>query len=216
LLIQPLTNTTADKEWAAILSQMYQRWAVKEGLRYYLFYYAESETYLPGNIELPSATYGLLQRETGIHTLCAPEYKELAHACVVVCPSAPEEYQAPSYEEFQLQPTRGVSWMHLGYLNRISKAVRVTHRATGISAACDEERSQRRNIMRATQLVRCRVQSQESQPPLKIRTYTKGEHPFVRDHQTGLEHGDTAAILNGDLNSFLRASIRQPLSILGL
>jgi peptide chain release factor 2 len=211
-----MTNTNADEEWAAILSQMYQRWAVKEGLRCYPFYYTAGETYLPGNIEFTSATYGLLQRETGIHTLCAPAYKEPARVRVIVWPSAPEEYQAPSYEEFQLQSDRGVSWMHLGYLNRISKAVRVTHRATGISAACDEERSQLGNIMRATQIVRCRVQSQELQPLLKIRTYTKGEHPFVRDHQTGLEDGDTAAVLNGDLNNFLRASLRQPLSILGL
>ena len=195
---------------------MYCRWAVREGLRYYTFYYAESETYWPGNIELPGATYGLLQREIGLHTLCSPERNETARASVVVWPASPEEYQRPSDEEFQLQSTRGVSWIHLGYLNRTSRAVRVTHRATGISAACDEERSQLRNIMRATQIVQCRAQAQESQPPVKIRTYTKSEHPFVRDHQTGLVHGDTTAVLNGDLGSFLRASIRKPLSVLGI
>lgn len=224
------------QDWAEMLLRMYLRWAEREGLQ------AELDEVLPGEeAGIKSATftvkgqgaYGLLAAERGVHRLVRLSPYDQAHrrhtsfASLDVIPLLPE-----GDEEVEIDPkdlrvdTYRSSSAGGQHVNVTDSAVRITHLPTGITAACQNERSQMQNrvvamrILRARLAARMRREQQEKLESLRgpqmgiefgsqIRSYVLHPYRLVKDHRTGLEAGNVDAVLDGEIEGFIEAELRR-------
>jgi peptide chain release factor 2 len=225
------------QDWADMLLRMYLRWAEREGLE------AELDEVLPGEeAGIKSATftlsgpnaYGLLSAERGVHRLVRLSPYDQAHrrhtsfASLDVIPLLPED----SEEDIEIDPkdlridTYRSSSAGGQHVNVTDSAVRITHLPTGITAACQNERSQMQNravamrILKARLAERMRRERQERLENLRgerrdiefgsqIRSYVLHPYRLVKDHRTGLEIGNVDAVLNGDIEPLIEAELRR-------
>jgi peptide chain release factor 2 len=223
------------QDWAEMLLRMYLRWAEREGLE------AELDELLPGEeAGIKSATftvkgphaYGLLSAERGVHRLVRLSPFDQAHrrhtsfASLDVIPLLDEEK-----EEIEIDPkdlridTYRSSSAGGQHVNVTDSAVRITHLPTGITAACQNERSQLQNravamrILKARLAERMRRERQEKLESLRgermdiefgsqIRSYVLHPYRLVKDHRTNLEVGNVDAVLDGDLDRLIEAYLR--------
>ena len=225
------------QDWADMLLRMYLRWAEREGLD------AELDEVLPGEeAGIKSATftlkgpnaYGLLSAERGVHRLVRLSPFDQAHrrhtsfASLDVIPLLPED----SEEDIEIDPkdlridTYRSSSAGGQHVNVTDSAVRITHLPTGITAACQNERSQMQNravamrILKARLAERMRRERQERLENLRgerrdiefgsqIRSYVLHPYRLVKDHRTGLEIGNVDAVLNGDIEPLIEAEMHR-------
>ena len=225
------------QDWAEMLLRMYLRWAEREGLG------AELDEVLPGEeAGIKSATftlkgpnaYGLLNTEHGVHRLVRLSPFDQAHrrhtsfASLDVIPLLPEEAE----EDVEIDPKdlRIDIYRSTGpggqSVNTTDSAVRITHLPTGITAACQNERSQLQNRAMAMRILKARLverQRRERQEQLEqlrgpqmsaefgsqIRSYVLHPYHLVKDHRTNVEVGNVDAVLDGDINRFIEAELRR-------
>jgi peptide chain release factor 2 len=225
------------QDWAEMLLRMYLRWAERVGLT------AELDEVLPGEeAGIKSATftikgsnaYGLLSAERGVHRLVRLSPYDQAHrrhtsfASLDVIPFLPEEAE----EDIELDPkdlridVYRSSSAGGQSVNTTDSAVRITHLPTGITAACQNERSQLQNktvamrILKSRLADRMRRERQEKLENLRgqqmdiefgsqIRSYVLHPYQLAKDHRTGTEVGNVEAVLGGDLGRFIEAELRR-------
>jgi peptide chain release factor 2 len=225
------------QDWAEMLLRMYLRWAEREGLE------AELDEVLPAEeAGIKSATftlkgpnaYGLLSAERGVHRLVRLSPFDQAHrrhtsfASLDVIPLLEEE----DVEDIEIDPkdlridTYRSSSAGGQHVNVTDSAVRITHIPTGITAACQNERSQIQNRAVAMRILKARLADrmrQERQAKLEnirgerrdiefgsqIRSYVLHPYRLVKDHRTNLEVGNVDAVLAGDLDRFIEAELRR-------
>jgi peptide chain release factor 2 len=223
------------QDWTDMLLRMYLRWAEQEGFE------TELDEVLPGEeAGIKSATftlkgpnaYGLLSAERGVHRLVRLSPFDQAHrrhtsfASLDVIPLLPED------EEVEIDPkelridTYRSSSAGGQHVNVTDSAVRITHLSTGISAACQNERSQMQNravamrILKARLAERARREREQKIESLRgeqmgidfgsqIRSYVLQPYRLVKDHRTGVEVGNVDAVLNGDIEEFIAAELRR-------
>jgi peptide chain release factor 2 len=223
------------QDWAEMLLRMYLRWAEREGLE------AELDEVLPGEeAGIKSATftlkgpnaYGLLSAERGVHRLVRLSPFDQAHrrhtsfASLDVIPLVDEA------EEIEIDPKdlRIDVYRSAGpggqSVNTTDSAVRITHLPTGITAACQNERSQLQNKAVAMRILQARLaelrrrEQQEKIENLRghqmgidfgsqIRSYVLHPYRMVKDHRTNVEVGNVDAVLAGDLDRFIEAELRR-------
>ena len=223
------------QDWAEMLLRMYLRWAEREGLE------AELDEVLPGEeAGIKSATftvkgtnaYGLLSAERGVHRLVRLSPYDQAHrrhtsfASLDVIPLLEEEEAEIEIDPKDLRiDTYRSSSAGGQHVNVTDSAVRITHIPTGITAACQNERSQLQNravamrILTARLAERMRRERQEKIESLRgqrmdiefgsqIRSYVLHPYRLVKDHRTGLEVGNVDAVLDGDIDRFIEADLR--------
>jgi peptide chain release factor 2 len=223
------------QDWAEMLLRMYLRWAEREGLA------VELDEVLPGEeAGIKSATftvkgpnaYGLLQAERGVHRLVRLSSYDQAHrrhtsfASLDVIPLLEEEAVDIEIDPKDLRiDTYRSSSAGGQHVNVTDSAVRITHLPTGITAACQNERSQLQNravamrILTARLAERMRRERQEKLESLRgermdiefgsqIRSYVLHPYRLVKDHRTNLEVGNVDAVLDGDLDRFIEAYLR--------
>jgi peptide chain release factor 2 len=225
---------TESQDWAEMLLRMYLRWAEREGFQ------VELDEVLPGEeagvksstfiVHGPNA-YGLLSAERGVHRLVrispfdAQSRRHTSFASLDVIPLLPED------EELEIDPkdlrveTFRSSSAGGQHVNVTDSAVRITHIPTGITAACQNERSQMQNravamrILKARLAERARREREQRIENLRgeqrgidfgsqIRSYVLHPYQLVKDHRTGLEMGDVERVLGGDLDRFIEAELR--------
>ncbi len=225
------------RDWAEMLLRMYLRWAEREGLT------TEVDELLPGEeagitgatftVKGPNA-FGLLSTERGVHRLVRLSPYDQAHrrhtsfASLDVIPLIPEDAE----EDLEIDPkelridTYRSSSAGGQHVNVTDSAVRITHLPTGITAACQNERSQLQNravamrILKARLAERMRQERQEKIENLRglrkdiefgsqIRSYVLQPYRMVKDHRTGVEVGNVDAVLDGDLDRFIEAELRR-------
>jgi peptide chain release factor 2 len=224
------------QDWAEILLRMYLRWAEREGLE------AELDEVLPGEeAGIKSATftvkgasaYGLLSAERGVHRLVRLSPYDQAHrrhtsfASLDVIPLLEEEPEELDIDPKDLRiDTYRSSSAGGQHVNVTDSAVRITHLPTGITAACQNERSQLQNravamrILTARLAERMRRERQEKLESLRghrmdiefgsqIRSYVLHPYRLVKDHRTNLEVGNVDAVLDGDIDRFIEAELRR-------
>ena len=228
LEIHPGAGGTESQDWAEMLLRLYTRWAARRK------YAVEEMDFLPGDeagiksvtlrISGPHA-FGFLKSERGIHRLIrispfdASGRRHTSFASVDVIPDAGNDIQLDIKESdlrFDIFRSSGPGGQSV---NTTSSAVRVTHLPTGISAQCQNEKSQHHNKETALRVLRARLYNLELQKReaerqaeyagkdaiafgSQIRTYTLQPYRLVKDHRTGSESGDVDAVLDGQIDQF--------------
>jgi peptide chain release factor 2 len=228
---------TESQDWAEMLLRMFLRWAEREG------YEVELDEVNPGDeAGIKSATftvrgpnaYGVLSAERGVHRLVrispfdASSRRHTSFASLDVIPLLADEQDAdieidPKDLRVDTYRSSGAGGQHV---NVTDSAVRITHIPTGITAACQNERSQMQNRAVAMRILKARLadlarkQRQEKIENLRgerrdiefgsqIRSYVLQPYRMVKDHRTGVEIGDVDRVLDGDLQRFIEAELRR-------
>ena len=233
LTIHPGAGGTESMDWAEMLLRMYLKWLEKSGFKYKVIYLQPGEeagvkdaTVL---VEGPYA-YGYLKGERGVHRLVrispfdASRRRHTSFASVFVYPETEEVEVEINENDLKIDTFRasGPGGQHM---QKNETAVRITHIPTGIVVTCQSERSQHQNKETALKILRARLYAyykEKEREKLKEIEKEKGEiawgrqirsyvlHPYkmVKDHRTGYEVGNADAVLDGDLDGFIRAYLR--------
>jgi peptide chain release factor 2 len=224
---------TDSQDWAEMLLRTLMRWCERRGMRVEL---KEASAGEEAGIKSATFVargenaYGLLSAEKGVHRLVrispfdAQSRRHTAFAGVEVAPLVEDDVEVEiDPEELQVDTYRasGAGGQHV---NKTDSAVRITHRPSGIVVQCQNERSQSANKAEALAMLRAKLLEAEErrrQEELarergeaqdvgwgsQIRSYVLHPYTMVKDHRTGVEVGDAARVLDGDLDRFVRAEL---------
>ncbi len=222
-------------DWAEMLSRMYTKWAQAKGFTVHLTDYVWGDEAGYRNVEMiieGRFAYGLLKAERGVHRLIRISpfdfsgRRHTSFASVDVIPVMQESAEIEiDPKEIRVETFRasGPGGQHV---NVTDSAVRITHLPTGITATCQEERSQGKNkemallILRAKlheyhekkkreQLEKMRGEKKEIAWGSQIRTYTMHAYNLVKDHRTGLEEPRVEEVLEGNIDKFIFEYLKQ-------
>ncbi|MEN8097746.1 MAG: peptide chain release factor 2 [Chloroflexota bacterium] len=235
LAIHAGAGGTDSQDWAEMLQRMYLRWAETNGFTSELLSATAGEEAGVKSVTIGISgqyAYGYLQSERGVHRLVRLSPFDAAHrrhtsfALVEVWPDVRGEIEVEiKQSELQIERFRaaGAGGQHV---QKNETAVRITHAPTGIVVACQNERSQKQNLESAMKVLRARLVAIEQQrredqvAQLKgehidagwgnqIRSYVLHPYQLVKDHRTLHETGNTNAVLDGNLDSFMQAFLKQ-------
>jgi peptide chain release factor 2 len=224
---------TESQDWAEMLARMYIRWAEQHG--YDVDWLEESPGEEAGlksatfQVKGPNA-YGWLKTESGVHRLVrispfdANARRHTSFASVWVYPVIDDAITIVLEDKDLRIDTYRASGAGGQHVNKTESAVRVTHIPTGIVAACQSERSQHQNKAQAMKMLRARMYEAELKKREaaarvledaktdigwghQIRSYVLQPYQMVKDVRTGVEKGNARAVLEGDLDEFLEASL---------
>lgn len=219
------------QDWAQMLERMYLRWCDRHGFKVDL---ADEQEGDEAGIKSATFAvegkfaYGYLRAEAGVHRLVrispfdANARRHTSFASVFVYPDIDESIEVNIVESDLRVDTYRASGAGGQHVNRTDSAVRITHLPTGIVVQCQNERSQHKNRSTAMKILRSRlyaIQLEQRQAETdainsekkdidfgsQIRSYVIHPYRIVKDHRTGFEVGNTDAVLDGDLDGFMRA-----------
>jgi peptide chain release factor 2 len=226
---------TESQDWAEMLLRMFLRWAERQGFQ------VELDEVQPGEeagiksstfiVHGPNA-YGLLSAERGVHRLVrispydASSRRHTSFASLDVIPLLEDDAEIeidPKDLRIETYRSSGAGGQHV---NVTDSAVRITHVPTGITAACQNERSQMQNRAVAMRILTARLaeaarrERQEKIENLRgdqrdidfgsqIRSYVLHPYRLVKDHRTGMEIGDVDRVLDGDVDRLIEAELRR-------
>ena len=226
------------QDFASMLSRMYLRWADRHGMKADLLDTTEGDEAGIKNatIELrgPNA-YGLLKGEGGSHRLVRLSPFDSAHrrhtafALVEVIPEIENDSEVelnPDDVRVDTYRSSGAGGQHV---NKTDSAVRLTHAPSGIVVTCQNERSQTQNREAAFKILRARLLERKLEQEAEERSQLKGNltaagfgsrirsyvlHPYtqVTDHRTGVNVGDAAAVLNGEIDPLIEGYMQMLIS----
>ncbi|HZX32792.1 MAG TPA: peptide chain release factor 2 [Rhodocyclaceae bacterium] len=234
LEIQAGAGGTEAQDWASMLLRMYVKYGERKGFNVEVM--EESEGDVAG---IKSATvkftgdycYGTLRTETGIHRLVRKSpfdsnaRRHTSFTSVFVYPEVDDSIEIAINPADVRTDTFRASGAGGQHINKTDSAVRLTHVPTGIVVQCQNDRSQHRNRDEAWSMLRARLyefelrKQQAEQQKLEdaksdigwghqIRSYVL-DQSRIKDLRTNYEVGNTQAVLDGDLDDFIQASLKQ-------
>jgi peptide chain release factor 2 len=236
LAIHAGAGGTDSQDWAEMLQRMYLRWAEMRGFATEMIDQTEGEEAGIKSVTIAvegKYAYGYLRSEKGVHRLVRLSPFDAAHrrhtsfALVEILPQIamddPEVEIDASDLKIDVFKSSGAGGQSV---QKNSTAVRITHIPTGLVVSCQNERSQLQNKENALRVLRARLlemkQAEKDEEVASLRgEYTKAEwgsqirsyvlHPYqmVKDHRTDYERGNTQAVLDGDLDDFMEAYLKQ-------
>jgi peptide chain release factor 2 len=226
---------TEAQDWALILLRMYNRWAEGHGYKTELLEESPGEEAGLKSVTLkvtgPNA-YGWLKTESGVHRLVrispfdSAARRHTSFASVWVFPVVDDTIQVDIQEKDLRIDTYRASGAGGQHVNKTESAIRITHMPTGIVVQCQNDRSQHRNRAEAYGMLRARIYEMELQKREtematlnasksqigwghQIRSYVLQPYQMVKDLRTGVEKGNTGAVLDGDIDVFLEAALSE-------
>ena len=238
LAIHAGAGGTDSQDWAQMLERMYLRWAEENGYKVELIERMEGEEAGIKSVTYSirgDYAYGYLQSEAGVHRLVrlspfdAANRRHTSFAKVELWPDIQGNIDIQINEKDLKVDTYRASGAGGQHVQKNDTAIRITHIPTGIVVQCQNQRSQAQNRERALQILKVRLfemerKKQEAQlAALKgdnidagwgnqIRSYVLHPYHMVKDHRTDYEVGNTGAVLDGRLNNFIEAYLRQKVS----
>jgi len=234
--IQSGTGGTEAQDWASMLLRMYLRWAERRGFKTELIEQSDGEVAgIKGatiRIEGPYA-FGWMRTETGVHRLVrkspfdSGNRRHTSFASVFVSPEVDEDFDIeinPADLKVDTYRASGAGGQHV---NRTESAIRITHMPSGIVVACQSDRSQHKNRSTAMKMLKARMYEMEmlkrnaekqkledSKADIgwgsQIRSYVL-DQSRIKDLRTNVEVANTQAVLDGDLDKFIEASLKSGL-----
>jgi peptide chain release factor 2 len=224
---------TESQDWAQMLMRMYVRWA--EGHGYKVEWLEESPGEEAGmksgtiKVEGHNA-YGWLKTESGVHRLVrispydAAARRHTSFSSVWVYPVIDDAIDVEVEDKDLRVDTYRASGAGGQHVNKTDSAIRITHIPTGIVVQCQNDRSQHRNRAAAMDMLRARLYEAELQKREEsaqaehdaktdigwghqIRSYVLQPYQMVKDLRTEVETSNTQAVLDGDLDDFMAASL---------
>jgi peptide chain release factor 2 len=234
--IQSGSGGTEAQDWAEMLLRMYLRWGERHGFATELIEASPGEV-----AGIKSATvkfegsyaYGWLRTETGVHRLVrkspfdSGNRRHTSFAAVFVSPEIADDIDIdinPADLRVDVYRASGAGGQHV---NRTESAVRITHAPSGIVVQCQSDRSQHKNRATAMKQLKSKLYELEMQKRRvdqqaledtksdigwgsQIRSYVL-DQSRIKDLRTGVEVGNTQAVLDGDLDLFIEASLKSGL-----
>jgi peptide chain release factor 2 len=235
IIIHPGAGGTESQDWALMLYRMYLRWADDNNFAIETIDYTPGEEAgIKSSTSLIKGdyAYGLLKSERGIHRLVrispfdSNKRRHTSFASVEIIPEVSDDIEIEINEsELRIDTYRssGAGGQHV---NTTDSAVRITHIPTGIVVQCQNERSQHKNKAFAMKVLKAKLydfkikeRDAEKQEKLgqkkdiswgnQIRSYVFHPYTLVKDHRTDEETGNSAGVLDGDINRFIYAYLRR-------
>jgi len=234
--IQAGSGGTEAQDWAEMLLRMYLKWAESNGFTAELIEVSPGEV-----AGIKSATvrvvgdyaFGWLRTELGVHRLVrkspfdSGNRRHTSFAAIFVSPEIDDDFEIeinPADLRIDVYRASGAGGQHV---NRTESAVRITHLPTKTVVQCQNDRSQHKNKATAMKQLRAKLYELEEQQRRaeaqqveetksdigwgsQIRSYVL-DQSRIKDLRTGVETGNTEAVLNGDLNQFIEESLKQGL-----
>ena len=234
--VQAGSGGTEAQDWANMLLRMYLRWGERRGFKTELMEVSEGEV-----AGIKSATihfqgeyaFGWLRTEIGVHRLVrkspfdSGNRRHTSFASVFVSPEVDDDIDIeinPADLRIDVYRASGAGGQHV---NRTESAVRITHLPTNVVVQCQSERSQHQNKDRSMKQLKAKLYELEVQKRnaeaqaledtksdigwgSQIRSYVL-DQSRIKDLRTGVEVGNTQAVLDGDLDGFIEASLKSGL-----
>ncbi len=234
--IQSGSGGTEAQDWAEMLLRMFLRWGERHGFKTELMEVSPGDV-----AGIKSATiryqgeyaFGWLRTETGVHRLVrkspfdSGNRRHTSFASVFVSPEIDDEIEIeinPADLRVDTYRASGAGGQHV---NKTDSAIRLTHEPTGIVVQCQNDRSQHKNRANAMKQLKSRLYELEIQKRnadqqvleegksdigwgSQIRSYVL-DQSRIKDLRTGVETGNTQAVLDGDLDKFIEASLKSGL-----
>lgn len=224
---------TEAQDWASMLLRMYTRWAEQHDYKVDLLDQSDGEEagIKSATIEIkgPNA-YGWLKSENGVHRLVrispfdSNARRHTSFSSVGVAPVVDDTINIEILDKDLKVDTYRASGAGGQHVNRTDSAIRITHLPTGIIVQCQADRSQHKNRATAMGMLKARMYERELQTREdakaaahgektdigfghQIRSYVLAPYQLVKDLRTEVETNQSDAVLNGDLDMFLQASL---------
>ena len=234
--IQAGSGGTEAQDWANMMLRMYLRWGERRGFKTEIIELSEGDV-----AGIKSATvrfegeyaFGWLRTETGVHRLVrkspfdSGNRRHTSFAAVFVSPEVDDSFEIeinPADLKVDTYRASGAGGQHV---NRTESAIRITHMPSGVVVACQNDRSQHKNRDTAMKQLKAKLYEMEIQKRnaekqaeedaksdigwgSQIRSYVL-DQSRIKDLRTGVEVGNTQAVLDGDLDPFIEASLKSGL-----
>jgi peptide chain release factor 2 len=227
---------TEAQDWAEMLLRMYLRWTERRGFQTKIIDYSPGDVAgiknVTVNVTGPYA-FGWLRTEIGVHRLVrkspfnASNQRHTSFAAVFVAPEVDDDIDIdinPTDLRIDVYRASGAGGQHV---NRTESAVRITHLPTNLVVQCQNDRSQHKNKATAMKQLKAKLYEREMQERRteqqaledtksdigwgsQIRSYVL-DKSLIKDLRTGIETTNTQAILDGDLDNFIEASLKSGL-----
>lgn len=226
---------TEAQDWADMLFRMYRRWAEDQDYKVDIMALSEGEEAGIKSVTMlveGMYAYGYLKAESGVHRLVrispfdSNARRHTSFASVYAWPEVDDTIEIEVRDEDLKVDTYRASGAGGQHVNRTDSAVRMTHTPTGIVVQCQSQRSQHANRDKALKMLKAALYEKELEKRQKeldaiagnklanewgsqIRSYVLHPYQMVKDHRTDFESGSPDKVLNGELNGFIQAFLKE-------
>ena len=226
---------TESCDWASMLYRMYSRWAERKGFSVEVLDFLDGDVAGIKAITFQvngENAYGYLKSEKGVHRLVrispfnAAGKRQTSFASCDVVPDIEDEIDIEINDDDLRVDTYRASGAGGQHINKTSSAIRITHLPTGIVVQCQNERSQHSNKDKAMQMLKAKLyllKEQEQADKVsdirgeikeigfgnQIRSYVMQPYTLVKDHRTNAESGNVGSVLDGNIDLFMNAYLKE-------